>query len=153
MGFIELNSGTKNQMEMELIDYAERIHVNATTKEFDQVDENAEFGYRNNSWDYEFSGYGFKKRSDGTVFAQGVPKGKQTPDGTGDSSRTEADSGSVRKQDRSAYQSARDILAFYAEDARKMKAKATPMIADKKTATLLGWLLFFYIIEIMRFPS
>lgn len=123
MGFIELNSGTKNEMEQELIDYAERIHVNATTKAFDTWTEDAEIGYGNDSWDNELPRHGSEEGGDGTVSYRKFQR-KQTPDGAGDSSRTEADSGGVRNQDRSAYQSARDILVAYAEDARNTDARS-----------------------------
>lgn len=124
MGFIELNSGTRLRMEKEMEEYADRIYVDSTTEELDKVVENAKVGNRNDSWDNELPRYRGEEGSNGAVSSNTVRKGEQKTDGAGDFAGTETNYRGVMPQDRVPYQSARDILVSYAEDAKNVKARS-----------------------------
>ena len=124
MGFIELNSGTRFQMEKEMEEYANRIYVDSTTEEFDKVVENAKVGNRNDSWDNELPRYRGEEGSNGAVSSNTVRKWEQKTDGAGDFAGAETNPRGVMSQDRVPYQSARDILLSYAEDSKNVKARS-----------------------------
>ena len=100
MGFIELNSGTRLQMEKEMEEYAERIYVDSTPEAFNTWTKDAEIGNRNGSWDNEFSRHSSEERINGKVPYSAIQSGKET-DGAGDLTGTETDSRGVSYQERS----------------------------------------------------
>ncbi len=100
MGFIELNSGTRLQMEKEMEEYADRIYADSTSEAFNTWTKDVEIGNRNNSWDNELPRHSSEERINGNVPYSAIQSGKET-DGAGDLTGTEADSRSISYQERS----------------------------------------------------
>ncbi|MBR7165868.1 MAG: hypothetical protein IKD18_06275 [Clostridia bacterium] len=117
MGFIELNSGIRLQMERERDFYYEQHDLLDTSKDgLDALAKNIEDRQRDDNRDNVLFGQPNASERDGSFSFDGVSQGQQTTDGAGDLKGIEKDSGGVRPQSRTPYQSARDILVFYGEN-------------------------------------
>lgn len=119
MGFIELNSGTRFQMEKEKEYYDERSR---NIREYEVVDRLFHRSkIRRNYNDGDFIDAKNRSASRGNV---GLSSDTMETDGAGDFAGTETDSRGVMSQDRVPYKSARDILLSYAEDSKNVKARS-----------------------------
>ena len=152
MGFIELNSGSKLQMERNLEEYAREINVDTTTEAFDTWTEDAETGNGNDSWDNELFRHSIKERKDGGLFDSGIQSGKET-NRTGDFTGVEADSQGVVESDAIAQKNTSDrgvMLQIRMTSDNKMYVQADRQVIHGNDSSLWEQQIIDYVNESVR---